>query len=395
MKALKGFTNTDWTIMAIMFLHAVCAILTGTVLVGIIAEFNISYTQAGLIDTIRNLSVIFVLVITVKLLKIFSAKQLFIFSRVAIAAGYIISAITQDYTLFLVGVVIAGMGVGFVESLIAQTITNLHAKEDNIEKFFNFLQSVFSIAVIIVPLAYGYAMTQGVSWRSLFLVTSVLPLIVAAIIYFSNMPEVEPEEGGYVEAIKNVFTNKPGRLFAMGIIIAGGLENMFYFWSATYISTYLNDNQQYATTGLAIFGAFMFLARFLNGVLPGKKVVYYMMFMACVAGVASSALLYFFSDLTAFYVALACAGLAVGPLWPSITGLIADHVEAPKAGYFIIIAIMGIAGYAVVPALTGFIGDATNNLKNGFILLPLAIGVMLYVIVQLKKLACKNGSYYK
>lgn len=395
MHALKGFKNTDLSIMFMMFLHAICAILTGTTLVGIIATYDLNNTSAGLIETIRNFSIIFVLLITVRMLKIFSAKTLLVVSRLAIAAGYVVSALTDNYTFFLLGVAISGLGAGFLESLIAQTITNLHRGENNVEKFFNIIQSVFSIAVIVVPLAYGYAMNAGVKWQTLFLYTSILPVLVAIVLQCSDIPPVEPEEGGYLEAMKNVFGNKPGRLFAMGIIVAGGLEAMFYLWSAAYISNYLNDNQQYATVGLSIFGAFMFLARFANGILPGKKTVYYMMFMACGAGIISSALMFFLTGLMPFYVALAFAGLAVGPLWPSLTGLISDHVPEAKAGYFMVIAIMGIIGYAAAPAITGFIGDVTQNLKMGFILLPLAIGILGYAIVGLKNMAVKNGTYLK
>ena len=395
MSVFKGFTRTDGAIMALMFFHAICAIITGATLLGITADFNLSLTQSGSIETIRTLIVIFVLVITVRLLKIFSAKTMFVVSRLASALGYIISGLSGNFTFFMVGVVLAGLGTGFVESLIAQTITNLHKNEDNIEKYFNLLQSVFSIAVIVVPVAYGFSMQHGVSWRTLFLVTSIIPVIVAIILAFSNLPEVEAEEGGYIEALKNVFAHRQGRLFSIGILVAGGLENMFYVWSATFIATTLNDNQQYATTGMAIFGLTMFISRFMNAILPGKKMVYRILLGTCLAGLISTVLLYSFTSLTAFYISLAFAGLAVGPLWPSVTGLISDHVEAPKAGYFIVIAIMGYVGYSAVPFLTGFIGDVTGNLKNGFILLPIAIGLLVYVVLGLRGLAKRNGTYYK
>ncbi len=394
MQVFKGLTRTDGAIMALMFLHAICAIITGATLVGITKDFNLDLTQAGSIETIRTLVVIGVLVITVRLLKLFHAKTLFIVSRLAIAIGYVISAIADDFTFFMAGVVLAGLGVGFVESLIAQTITNLHRHENNVEKYFNLLQSIFSIAVIFVPVIYGAAMESGVSWRTLFLITAILPVLVAIILVFTNLPEVEAEEVGYVEAVKNVFTHREGRLFSIGILVAGGLENMFYVWSATFIATTLNDNQQYATTGMAIFGLAMFAARFANAIIPGKRTVYRMLLGACVAGAISSALLYFFSSLSAFYISLAFAGLAVGPLWPSVTGLISDHVKAPKAGYFIVIAIIGYIGYSFVPFITGWIGDVTGDLKNGFILLPIAIVLLGYAVLSLRSLAKKNGTYF-
>lgn len=292
MQALKGFRATDVSLMALMFFHAICAIITGSMLPRIIAEFNLDYSTAGGIETIRSYAIFFVLIITVKLLRIFRAKTLFIVSRLGIAAGYIVSGLSGDYTFFLFGVILAGLGAGFVESLIAQTITNLHRDENNQEKFFNVIQGVFSIRRHHRSRCCTALPEHGVPWRHLFLYTSILPVLVAALLFFSELPEVEAEEGGYVEALRSVFSRAAGRLFSIGIFIAGGLENLFYVWSATYIALYLNDNQQYATTGLAIFGLFMCLARFATAFISGKKAAYYMMFTAALCGLSASILLF-------------------------------------------------------------------------------------------------------
>ena len=395
MQALKGFRATDVSLMALMFFHAICAIITGSMLPRIIAEFNLDYSTAGGIETIRSYAIFFVLIITVKLLRIFRAKTLFIVSRLGIAAGYIVSGLSGDYTFFLFGVILAGLGAGFVESLIAQTITNLHRDENNQEKFFNVIQGVFSIAVITVPLLYGFALEHGVPWRHLFLYTSILPVLVAALLFFSELPEVEAEEGGYVEALRSVFSRAAGRLFSIGIFIAGGLENLFYVWSATYIALYLTDNQQSATTGLAIFGLFMCLARFATAFISGKKAAYYMMFTAALCGLSASILLFTMEGLPVFYLALALAGICVGPLWPSLTGLIADLEPGAKAGYFIVIALMGNIGYANAPLLMGILGDITGELKNGFYILPVATVALFGAVCGLRRLAINNGSYYK
>jgi fucose permease len=292
MKALKGFRATDISLMVLLFFHAICAIITGTLLPQIIKEFSIDYATAGSIETLRSYAILFILVITVKLLRVVSAKTLFVLSRFGIAVGFVMSALSGNYSFFLAGVILAGLGAGFVESLIAQTITNLHQAENNTEKFFNAIQGVFSIAVILIPLLYGYAMEHGVTWRQIFLYTSIMPVVVAFILLFSDLPAVEAEEGGYSEALKAVFSKAAGRLLSIGIFVSAGIENMFYVWSATYISLYLHDNQQYAATGLAIFGLFMCLARFTTALLNGKKIAYYMMYIAQICGFTSAILLF-------------------------------------------------------------------------------------------------------
>ena len=395
MKALKGFRATDISLMVLLFFHAICAIITGTLLPHIIKEFSIDYATAGSIETLRSYAILFILVITVKLLRVVSAKTLFVLSRFGIAVGFVMSALSGNYSFFLAGVILAGLGAGFVESLIAQTITNLHQAENNTEKFFNAIQGVFSIAVILIPLLYGYAMEHGVTWRQIFLYTSIMPVVVAFILLFSDLPAVEAEEGGYSEALKAVFSKAAGRLLSIGIFVSAGIENMFYVWSATYISLYLHDNQQYAATGLAIFGLFMCLARFTTALLNGKKIAYYMMYIAQICGFTSAILLFTMEGIEIFYISLALAGICAGPMWPSITGLISDMEPGAKAGYFIIIALIGYIGYANAPLFMGLIGDLSGDLKNGFYILPVSTLILVFVISGLRKLAIKNGSYYK
>lgn len=395
MKALKGFRATDISLMVLLFFHAICAIITGTLLPQIIKEFSIDYATAESIETLRSYAILFILVITVKLLRVVSAKTLFVLSRFGIAVGFVMSALSGNYSFFLAGVILAGLGAGFVESLIAQTITNLHQAENNTEKFFNAIQGVFSIAVILIPLLYGYAMEHGVTWRQIFLYTSIMPVVVAFILLFSDLPAVEAEEGGYSEALKAVFSKAAGRLLSIGIFVSAGIENMFYVWSATYISLYLHDNQQYAATGLAIFGLFMCLARFTTALLNGKKIAYYMMYIAQICGFTSAILLFTMEGIEIFYISLALAGICAGPMWPSITGLISDMEPGAKAGYFIIIALIGYIGYANAPLFMGLIGDLSGDLKNGFYILPVSTLILVFVISGLRKLAIKNGSYYK
>lgn len=82
-------------------------------------------------------------------------------------------------------------------------------------------------------------------------------------------------------------------------------------------------------------------------------------------------------------------------MWPSITGLISDMEPGAKAGYFIIIALIGYIGYANAPLSMGLIGDLSGDLKNGFYILPVSTLILVFVISGLRKLAIKNGSYYK
>ncbi|WP_337810477.1 hypothetical protein, partial [Desulfovibrio sp.] len=119
-----------------------------------------------------------------------------------------------------------------------------------------------------------------------------------------------------------------------------------------------------------------------------------MMYIAQICGFTSAILLFTMEGIEIFYISLALAGICAGPMWPSITGLISDMEPGAKAGYFII-ALIGYIGYANAPLFMGLIGDLSGDLKNGFYILPVSTLILVFVISGLRKLAIKNGSYYK
>lgn len=395
MQALKGFRATDVSLMALMFFHAICAIITGSMLPRIIAEFNLDYSTAGGIETIRSYAIFFVLIITVKLLRIFRAKTLFIVSRLGIAAGYIVSGLSGDYTFFLFGVILAGLGAGFVESLIAQTITNLHRDENNQEKFFNVIQGVFSIAVITVPLLYGFALEHGVPWRHLFLYTSILPVLVAALLFFSELPEVEAEEGGYVEALRSVFSRAAGRLFSIGIFI-GRRSGKSLLCMERHLYRALSERQPAVRHHRAGHLRPVHVSGPLRHRLHQRQKgrLLHDVHRRAVRTLRLHSALYHGK---AFRCSISRSPLPASrrPLWPSLTGLIADLEPGAKAGYFIVIALMGNIGYANAPLLMGILGDITGELKNGFYILPVATVALFGAVCGLRRLAINNGSYYK
>src|SRR5688572_30614793 len=134
MSPLRGLKPTDRAMMSLMAMHGVNAVIVGSMLDNIRATYDLKTDAAGSIEFLRVVIGIAMMIGSVKLLVWVRAKWIFVFSRLAIAAGYLISASTLNFKWFMFGAALMGMGNGVVDSLFTQAVSNLHRGKSNIEK---------------------------------------------------------------------------------------------------------------------------------------------------------------------------------------------------------------------------------------------------------------------
>lgn len=382
--------------MSLMMMHGVNAVIVGAMLERIRVTYELDTDTAGSIEFLRVVLGVAMMIGSVKLLSLFRAKWMFVFSRLAIAAGYLISASTLNFKWFMFGAALMGMGNGVVDSLFAQTVSNLHRGKSNIEKFFLIIQSFFSIATIVTPLVIGYCLQKEMSWQTVMLLVAVPSVVVAVVMAVSDLPEITPSEGNYLTNTKFVFSSVQGWLFSIVLFVASWLEALFYNWGPSFVKENFGDNPQLTTASITIYGLCAFSARMIAAFIPSKRTVYFIKTFSCYSLIAACFTLYCFSGIYAFYVTAGLVGFAAGPLWPSTSGLVTDHVPAANVSYYLVIGLVGFAGYALAPLVTGVLAKQTGNINTGFfVFIPLMAITLMFAVSKLRSLAKENGSYYR
>jgi fucose permease len=97
----------------------------------------------------------------------------------------------NGYSLFLLGCVFLGIGVG-LQSITVNLIVSKSSTALNRRKLFSGLHSMYGAAALLSPFVLGIFIRLGFDWRYVFLFLSLLPIIV--LITFIKNQEIEFEE---------------------------------------------------------------------------------------------------------------------------------------------------------------------------------------------------------
>ena len=304
------------------------------------------------------------------------------------AAGaflFIPAASVRLYAFFLFALFVMACGQAVLEVAANPYVTILGPPESS-ERRLNLAQSFNSVGAVVTPIFGAAFILSGVEYsraqlsamtpaqlqayqtgeaatvRGPYLVITGLFLAVAALIFFSQLPEV-PEEGGDRETQgSGVRGLRPYKHLLKGV-----LAQFFYVGAQVGVASFVIRFAQYSMPGIAEKHAANYLKLHLLGFMVGRFAG-----SAIMKHIAASRLLSLFgiSALTCLTVVL--LGTGVAPMWalvllgffhsimfPTIFALSLKHL-GPHTKLGASLLVMSIIGGAVFPALMGYISDMSN-----------------------------------
>jgi fucose permease len=171
-------------------------------------------------------------------------------------------------------------------------------------------------------------------------------------------------------------------LFAAMMLLAGGAEGAFTFWTASYVQLHFDGLPRHGGIGTALFAGGMIAGRFAFGFLVGQKRLRRLILLSAVAGTAVATGVLFTTALPLLYALLLLAGLSIACFWPTIQSYSADRLPVDSTVLFILLSCAGIPGFAGVSWLMGIIGDR-HDLHRAFAIVPVClIGLALLVLIE-------------
>ena len=109
-----------------------------------------SLSENGSIETVRNLAVLFVLVLAGVLAQYWSKKRFIAFGQYLVAIGLLSISFSNNYLMLIFSIVIVGLGGGLSEAFINPIIVDIHPR--NTGKYLNFSNAFYPIGVITAAL---------------------------------------------------------------------------------------------------------------------------------------------------------------------------------------------------------------------------------------------------
>jgi len=296
------------------------------------------------------------------------------------------------YGFFLFALFVMACGQGVLEVAANPYVTVLGSPESS-ERRLNFAQSFNSVGAVVTPIFGAAFILSGVEYsrtqlaamtpaqlqayeiaeantvKGPYLVIAALFLAVAALIFFSQLPEVREE--GDAEPIPNAAEGLRG-LWPYKHLLKGVLAQFFYVGAQVGVASFVIRFAQYSMPGLPEKQAANFLKLHLLGFMIGRFAGSAMM-----KRVAASRMLSLFGMSALLCLTVVLLGTGVAPMWalvllgffhsimfPTIFALSLKHL-GPHTKLGSSLLVMSIIGGALFPALMGYISDV-SSIRNAF-----------------------------
>jgi FHS family L-fucose permease-like MFS transporter len=305
------------------------------------------------------------------------------------AAGallFIPAASVRLYIFFLFALFVMACGQAVLEVAANPYVTILGPPESS-ERRLNLAQSFNSVGAVVTPIVgaafilsgvehsraqlsamtpmqfQAYQAAEAATVRGTYLVIAGLFLAVAALMYFSQLPEVREEDGddeiSAAPGLRGVWPYKH--------LVKGVLAQFFYVGAQVGVASFVIRFAQYSMPGLPEKHAANYLKLHLLGFMIGRFAG-----SAIMKHIAASRLLSLFGMSSLICLTIVLLGTGVAPMWalvllgffhsimfPTIFALSLKHL-GPHTKLGSSLLVMSIIGGAVFPALMGYISDASN-----------------------------------
>src|SRR3984957_4078004 len=304
------------------------------------------------------------------------------------AAGallFIPAASVRLYVFFLFALFVMACGQAFLEVAANPYVTVLGSPESS-ERRLNLAQSFNSVGAVVTPIFGAAFILSGVEYsraqlsamtpaqlqayqageaatvRGPYLVITGLFLAVAALIFFSQLPEVS-EEGGDRETLgTGVRGLRPYKHLLKGV-----LAQFFYVGAQVGVASFVIRFAQYSMPGIAEKHAANYLKLHLLGFMIGRFAG-----SAIMKHIAASLLLSLFGMSALLCLTVVLLGTGAAPMWalvllgffhsimfPTIFALSLKQL-GPHTKLGSSLLVMSIIGGAVFPAIMGYISDMSS-----------------------------------
>ncbi len=319
-------------------------------------------------------------------MKKYGYKNGIIIGLLLFAAGaflFIPSANTRVYSFFLASLFIIASGLTFLETAANPYITVLGDAEGASQRL-NLAQSFNGLAATIAPKIGGIFILSGVTINEAtkstmsvseinslldqeastvkipYLIIGIVVLLVAVMLYFSNLPEVEDNEHSIDLGTKNASITKHSHL------IWGVIAQFFYVGAQVCVSSffirYLQQtsgfNEKDAANYLAIALLGFMVGRFVGTFLMKYIQAQHLLTIYAIINVMLLTLVVLYGGMFSLY-ALIGVEFFMSIMFPTIFALSVKSLGADtKLGSSLVI--MSIVGGAIFPLIMGKISDSNG-----------------------------------
>lgn len=350
-------------------------------------DFDLSNKVANLLPSMVFLWFLIFSVPTGILMNKIGRKKTVEISLIITAASLLVPILDYSFQSMLISFSLLGIGNTLMQVSINPLLSDI-VKGNRLASSITFGQFIKAIASFIAPVIAAWASTKFGDWKILFPIFMVIALLAVFLLGFSRIKEKEKEK-----SISMSFTQYLGLLTDtiiilsfFGIICHVGIDVGVNVTVPRILMERLGISLNDASFATSFYFIFRTIGSFIGAIIltrfPAKP-----FFIISVSFMVLSIIgLFFASNQTLLYIAIALIGLGNSNIFPIILSQ-AMLYRPDKKNEVSGLMIMGLIGGSIFPFLMGVLSDAMGSQNGAIVIIGIGVLYLLLFSAKLKKTA--------
>lgn len=340
----------------------------------------------GLTDTLANLfpSMVFLWffilsVPTGLLMNKIGRRKTVLLSLVVTALALIVPVVDYNFTIMLISFSLLGIGNTIMQVSLNPLISNV-VTGDKLASSLTLGQFVKAIASFSAPIIAGWAALKFGNWRLLFPIYGAITILSLVLLGITKIQEsaYNGKKSSFAECFR-LLGNVQILFFFIGILAHVGID----VGVNTIAPKILMERIPGMTLKDAGFATSLYFLFRLMGCFSGTFILarfsipkFFFISVGCMA--LSAVGLFFFSDLTLLYVAIALVGFGNSNIFPMIFSRALQFMPE-RDNEISGLMIMGVAGGAIFPLLMGVCSDLLKSQSGAVIIIAILVAYLFFL----------------
>ncbi len=353
------FKPLDYAAIAGFLVYSAITVATPIALVKMAEDLNFTFAEGGRLELVRSMALLVMMLLSAFAAAHWGKAHVLGVSTLILGCGMFLYALAPGYGFILVAMSIMGLSSGMLEALINPLVQDLHPADSG--RYLNVTNGFWSVGVLATMLLCGEALSRGVSWRWIMAAIGVLCLVTGCLFLFLDRTPRRHSRGQLLKTFSHlgeVLRTRRFYLFAAAMVMGGGAEGAYTFWSASYIQSHFETLPRQGGFGGAAFAGGMIVGRFVFGHMVSQKHLKRLILLSAVAAALVGLAVPWVQGLWQLYVVLGMAGLSVACFWPSIQSYSVDCIGLDSTMIFILLSCAGIPGFGIIIWALGILAES-------------------------------------
>lgn len=370
--------------------NGILGVMTGAILIYLIDDYGLSYSEAGFLVTVQSLGNLFAGLLSGFIIYQIGRRNSMLLFSVAFAIGFGGIVFTDSVFILYLLFTISGIGWGICNNIIHILVTE--ASEGS-PTGITVLHTSFAVGAFISPLLVSGVFSIGLTWKTAVLIVAVLCIVL--FLKFLHIPVSTPQK----EKKQDLQEGKRENLFAflkepryyiciLLYLTYIGVEASLNTWLITFLEKVGIMTLKKAQFMVSLFWFIVIFSRLFNTVLSkyikrdkllSMQIIFLFIILTC---------LIFNRNEWLAIVLIPLLGLTIAGISPSNAANAREYISGAGFASGIIFA-GGSLGSALIPFLVGYTAEYAGIFRGMFILLVL-LGIFFMLSLANQRLLKKE-----